>query len=231
MSDEHKTLIPVEATNDDGGALIDVAADQGLLAETASGSGFLPYVQLFTTKSDAVAEGKIGGGEYGLVRDGNITSLGKDFNIIFLTVRARAFQKEDSGEITVVYDKKDPEYERIASLQAASVQGCMTGPEFLVWIPGEETFATFFCGSKTLKREARKFGTFLGGKAANLRSKLIDNGKYKWHGPVVNSCSVALSPLPDPADVAEQLEKFKNPPKPKQGERVDDSDAATDVAR
>lgn len=230
MTDEQKTLIPVDAVETDGGALIDVQADAGLLAETASGSGFLPYLQLFTTKSDAVAEGKIGGGEYGIVRDGNITSVGKEFNLIFLTVRARAFQKDDGGEIIVVYDKNDPEYERIAGLQAAGVQGCMTGPEFLVWLPGEETFATFFCGSKTLRREARKFGTFLGGKAATLRSKLIDNGKYKWHGPVVTNCSVELSPLPDPADVAEQLEKFKNPPKPQKGERVDDA-AANDVAR
>lgn len=228
MSDEQKTLISVDA----GGELINVAEDQGLLAETAAGSGFLPYLQLFTTKSDAVAEGKINGGEYGLVRDGNITSLGKEFNLIFLTVRARAFQKDDSGEITVIYDKNDPEYQRIAALQAEKVNGCMVGPEFLVWIPEEETFATFFCGSPTLKREARKLGTFLGGKAVNLRSKLIDNGKYKWHGPVVNSCSIELSPLPDVENVQEELTKFKNPPKPQKGERVDDeAEVATDVAR
>lgn len=229
-TDEPKTLIPVDESGDD--SLINVGADQQLLAETASGSGFLPYIQLFTTKSDAVAEGKINGGEYGLVRDGNITNLGKEFNLIFLTVRARAFQKEDSGEITVVYDKDDAEYERIAGLQAAQVNGCMCGPEFLVWVPSEETFATFFCGSKTLKREARKFGTFLPGKAASLRSKLIDNGKFKWHGPVVTACSIELSPLPSNEDVAEQLQKFKNPPKPQKGERVSDEAAATtNVAR
>lgn len=226
MSDEQKTLIPVP--QDD--ALINSEADSALLAETASGSGFLPYVQLYTTKSGAVAEGKINGGEYGLVRDGNITCLGKDMNIIFLTIRARAFQKEDSGEISVSYDKNDPEYIRIADLQTAGVDGCMAGPEFLVWIPAEGSFATFFCGSKTLKREARKFGAFLPGKAANLRSKLIDTGKYKWHGPVVTPCSVELSPLPDPEDVIEQIGKFKNPPKAPQGERVDDS-SASDVAR
>ena len=217
MSDEQKSLIDVA-----GGEIIDVAADQGLLAETATGSGFLPYVQLFTLKSGAVADGKINGGHYGLVRDGTISDLGKDTNFVFLTVRARAFLKEDDGEITVVYDKNDAEYERISGLQAASVDGAMVGPEFLIWIPTEETFATFFCGSKTLRREARKFGLYLGGKGANLRSKLIDNGKYKWHGPVVNDCSVDLEPLPTQDEAAEQINKFKNPPKPQaKGDRID----------
>ena len=223
MSEEQKTLIPVSA----GDTLVDVAADQQLLAETASGSGFLPYVQLFTTKSGAVAEGKIGGGEYGLVRDGNIVSLGKEFNIIFLSVRARGFQIDDAGGVSVVYDKNDPEYNRIKGLQAAGVEGAMVGPEFLCWVPSEATFATFFCGSKTLKREARKFGAFLGGKAANLRSKLIEKGKYKWHGPVVNPCSVDLSPLPEVDDANEQVDKFKNPPKPVKKEEA----TTTDVAR
>jgi hypothetical protein len=218
---EEKSLISVESL---GGEMI--VADQNLLKDTSSGGGFLPYLQLFTTKSDAVAEGKINGGEYGLVRDGNIVSLGKNVDVVVLTVRARAFQKEDGGEIAVVYDREDPEYIRIQTLQADNVQGCMAGPEFLIWVPSEGTFATFFCGSKTLKREARKFSPFIGGKACNLRSKLIDNGKYKWHGPVIGNCSTNPSSLPDPADVEEKVLRFKNPPKQKKGEKVEET--ATD---
>jgi hypothetical protein len=215
MSD---SLIPFQA----GGELsTQLADDMELLKEVSSGGEFLPYLQLFTTKSDAVTEGKIGGGHYGLVRDGNITDLGKELNVIVVTVRARAYEKADDGEITVVYDKTDPEYVRIQALQAEGVQGCMAGPEFLFWIPDEKTFATFFCGSKTLKREARKFNPFLGGKGVcNMRVHLIDNGKYKWHGPVVNTCSAAPSALPSAEDSDKEITKFKNPPKPKKGERV-----------
>lgn len=205
---------------DDGGILINAEEDKSLLADTASGSSFLPYLQLFTLKSGAVAEGKINGGEYGLVRDGNITSLGKDINVVVLTLRARAFEMDD-GEINVVYDKDDPEYQRIEQQQADGVEGCMVGPEFLFWVPAEKTFATFFCGSKTLKREARKFGAFVGCKAMNLRSKLIESGKWKWHGPVVNGCSLTLDPLPTSDQVAAEVQRFKNPPKSDAKERVE----------
>lgn len=216
---EDKALVPVESL---GGEMI--AADQELLSEVASGGTFLPYVQLFTTKSDAVAEGKISGGHYGIVRDGNITDLGKEIDVVIFVVRARAFQKEEDGEITVVYDTKDPEYVRIKELQASGVVGAMCGPEFLVWVPAENVFATLFCGSKTMKRAARKFSPFLGGKACNLKSRLIDNGKYKWHGPVIGACSALPSVLPDSDAVEDEVQRFKNPPKLSPGEKVDNDD-------
>lgn len=225
MSDENKALIPAEAI---GGELI--AADQDLLKESTSGGAFLPYLQLFTTKSDAVTEGKINGGEYGLVRDGEITSLGKEVDVIVLTLRGRAFEKDEQGEITVSYDKNDPEYQRIQALQADKVTGRMCGPEFLIFIPSEETFATFFCGSPTLKREARKFSRYLGGKACKMRNKLIDNGKHKWHGPVIGDCSTPPTCVPDADECNELVQRFKNPPKQETAERAAD-DAQDDVER
>jgi hypothetical protein len=178
-----------------------------------------------------VTEAKIGAGRYGIVRDGEITDLGPEIDIICLKVRARAFEKDEQGEITVSYDKTDAEYQRIAALQAAKVQGRMAGPEFLIWVPAEACFATFFCGSPTLKREARKFGPFLGGRACNLRTKIIKNAKGKWHGPVVNACSGTPDPLPTKEDADAQVEKFTNPPKQEKGERVEDGDGAESVVR
>lgn len=225
MSDEKtKALIDVQSA---GGDMI--AADAELLQDVASGGGFLPYVQLFTTKSDPVTDGKIAGGHYGIVRDQKIDDLGEEIDVIVLTVRPRAFEKAEDGEITVCYDKDDPEYARIAALQANKVIGRMVGPEFLIWLPAEACFATFFCGSPTLKREARKFGPFLGGRAMNLRTKICKNAKGKWHGPVVNACSATLEPLPTAEEAADQVEKFKNPPKQDKGERVDENDAESVV--
>jgi hypothetical protein len=220
MSDESKALIDVQTTS---GEMI--AADSDLLKDLASGSGFLPYVQLFTAKSGAVTDGKIMPGHYGLVRDDDIIDLGSELDVVLLTVRARAFEKDEQGEIVVCYDKQDPEYARIAELQANKVTGRMVGPEFLMWIPQEACFATFFCGSATLKREARKLGGFLGGKACNLRTKIIENRKGKWHGPVVNSCTATPDPLPEADAANAEVERFKNPPKQAKGERVDEGDA------
>ena len=220
------SLIPLESL----GGELSVQQEAELLAEVASGGAYLPYMQLFTTKSGPVTEGKIPGGHYGVVRDGNITDIGKEVNLILIAVRARAYEKTDGGQITVVFDKNDAEYIRIQDLQASGVQGCMAGPEFLVWIPSEKTFATYFCGSKTLKREARKLGRFLGGHAVSFRVHLIDNGKHKWHGPLVSACSVSLPSLPDSEELTEEVQKFKNPPKQAQGESAS-PDATDQVSR
>lgn len=199
-----------------------IVADQNLLTELTTAGAFLPYLQLYTTKSDAVTEGKIVGGHYGLNRDSNIVDLGNNVDVVIFTARPRAFQKDDSGEIIVIYDKDDPEYLRIQALQADGMLGCMAGPEILLWIPAEKCFATFFCGSKTLKREARKFGAFIGGKACNLRVKIIDNHKHKWHGPVISPCSTPPTVLPTQEEIVEQVHRFKNPLKTNVAERVEE---------
>lgn len=224
MSDNE--LIPLDAL---GGDLM-VAADAELLGDLSAGQGFLPYIQLFTLKSDAVATDKIKGGHYGLVRDGNITDLGKEIGIYFLAVRARAFFK-DGNNVTVVYDQADPEFVRIKGLQANKVQGAMTGPEVLCWLPAEAAFATFFCGSPTLKKEARSWGKYLGKEPVILKSKLIDNGKHKWHGPVTIPHSGTMAPTPTADDLAEELKKFKNPPKFSPGQRVETPVGSDEVAR
>lgn len=212
MSNE---LIPLDAL---GGDMI-VAQDAELLGDLSSGKEFLPYLQLFTLKSTAVAEGKINGGHYGLVKDGNITDLGKEINICFLSVRPRAFFK-DGTNVIIVFDKEHDEYKRIASMQANKVQGAMTGPEVLCWVPAENTFATFFCGSPTLKKESRGWGTYLGKQPVTLKAKLIDNKGHKWHGPVTLPYSGTLAPMPSPEDIEEEVKKFKNPPAYTPGERV-----------
>jgi hypothetical protein len=227
MSNE---LINVNA----GGELI--AQDVDLLKETSKSAAFLPYFQLFTLKSSAVAEDKIQGGHYGLVRDGNITGLGKEVSIVVATVRARAYEKADDGEVFVCFDKNDPEYIRIKELQANKVLNRMVGPEFLIWIPVEKTFASFFCGSATLKRESGKLGPFLSGetlqkRAATMRSKLITKGEWKWHGPVITACSSPISVLPTQEEWDKELHKFKNPPKTVKGEKVAAGDGTDAVTR
>lgn len=200
----------------------DIAASQDVIDSTTNGSGFLPYLQLFTAKSTACTEGKIPIGHWGLVQDGEIEDLTEEVNVLPISARPRAYQKHGDGNIVVIHDKGDPEYARIRELQANKVNGCMVGPEVLVFLETPGIFASFFCGSPTLRREAKKFKPLFG-KPVTMRSKLIDNGSYKWHGPVIRPCSAGLDPFPSEDEIAEERKRFANPPKP-QIERASDTE-------
>lgn len=178
-------------------------------AVTANAATYLQRLQLFGSKSDACAEGKIGIGHWGLVNDDQITDLGVATDVIFLGFRAKAL--DTSGD--TVINNHDAQSEVFAAIREKSEErdsGCMYGPEFLVYVPSEALFATYFASSKTARREAKKIRPLFG-CAATLKCRLIEKGKYKWHGPVVLTCSAALD-LPDPKIAKAQIDKFNNPP-------------------
>lgn len=50
------------------------------------------------------------------------------------------------------------------------------------------------------------------GKAATVRSQLISNKKFKWHGPVIAPCSLTLT-VPPHKEMVEVINSFNNPPK------------------
>lgn len=180
------------------------------LADVASGdAGFLPRLQLFGSKSNACATGAIGIGRYGLVNDDIITDLGTEVDALVVTWRPKAMQTVDN--ILVEYDPQSELYQQLKEKAGISDSGCMYGPEFLLWIPTQTTFATYFMSSKTARREARKMQPLLQ-KAATFKAKLIETAKYKWHGPVVVPCSAPLE-LPDSEVLVTAAKKFMNPPK------------------
>jgi hypothetical protein len=65
--------------------------------------------------------------------------------------------------------------------------------------------------SKTGRREARNMEPLLG-KAATLKCHLIEQGKYKWHGPIVIPCTTPVE-MPSEEDIRNQWTKFQNPPR------------------
>lgn len=205
-------------------------APEGTFSSLVSGGDYLPRLQLFGSKSDACAEGKIGIGHYGLVKDDVITDLTKEVDIIIIGWRPKAV---DSGDDFVVdyypeIDEKgnvtNPIFKRIMDLSATRDSGCMYGPEFLVWIPSADSFATYHLNSKTGRREARNMEPLLK-KAATLKSRLIEQSKYKWHGPVVIPCSSALD-TPSEEDLREEWAKFQNAPRNEMEVAEDDEERA-----
>lgn len=203
-------LIPKDCV---GGALTSKESFDVLV----SGGDYLPYMQLFGSKSDACAQGKINIGHYGLVKDKQITDIGAEVDLVIISWRPKAVQTGD--DLLVDYHPEMNEdgeitnklFKRIVELSNIRDSGCMYGPELLLWIPSASTFATYHMNSKTARREARNVQSLIG-KAATLKCHLIETPKYKWHGPVAIPCSSPLD-MPPEDEIREQFARFQNPPR------------------
>ncbi|KKN00821.1 hypothetical protein LCGC14_1133900, partial [marine sediment metagenome] len=184
--------------------------------------GYLARLQLFGSKSDACAEGKIGIGRWGLVRDDNIIDLGPELDAVIVSWRPKALQIAKDG-IFADHDPTSDLYMKIKELSEVKDSGCMHGPEFLLWIPSQDQFVTYHMSSKTARRESQKMEPLFG-KAATFRCKLIDppNSRYKWHGPVITGCSDPLE-MPSIEEVTDRVKDFQNPSK-QEVELADDKD-------
>lgn len=182
-------------------------------ADMTTISDYLPRFQLFGSKTDAVAEGRIPAGHYGLVKDDEITDLGEEVNVILVSRRTKALKLGGDTPVSV-YDVKSDLFQEIKAQSAVKDSGCMFGYEFLIWIPDAETFALYHMNNKTGRREAKKTKALMG-CAITLKCHLIDppTSKYKWHGPVILPCSTPLG-MPDDEKLRVQCNKFHNPPAP-----------------
>ncbi len=203
----------------------------GALAETfddiVKSGDYLGRLQLFGSKSDACATGEIGIGHWGLVRGDDITDLSGEDDIIIIGWRAKAL--DTSGDALIIdFDSKSDTFADIKGRAGTRDSGCMFGPEFLVYLPEQAVFATYYMSSKTARREAKKV-VALEGKAATFKCRLIETPKYKWHGPVVLPCSAPVIAPPEDKVRAEWA-KFANPPK-SDVEVADDSDSTDTRAR
>ncbi len=188
----------------------------GALAETfddiVKSGNYLGRLQLFGSKSDAVAEGRIPAAHYGFVHDDDITDLGEEVDLVIIGWRAKAL--DTSGDALIIdFNSKSEIFADIKARSGSRDSGCMFGPEFLVYLPEQDVFATYYMSSKTARREAKKVVPLVG-KAATLKCHLIDPpaSKYKWHAPLVFPCSAPMKAPPEDK-LREEWAKFSNPPK------------------
>ncbi len=185
-------------------------ASADAFSEVVSSGDYLSRFQLFGSKTDAVAEGRIPVAHYGLVKDDEITDLGAEVDVIIITWRPKAVQT--GNDFVISHDTKSEVFQTIKAMSSVRDSGAMYGPEFLLWIPDAGVFTAFHMNSKTSRREAKKVAPLIG-KACTFKARLIDppTSKYKWHGPVAIPCSAALTPPSEDALRAE-ADKFLNPP-------------------
>lgn len=176
-----------------------------------SGLRFLPRLQLFSGNSEAVKGGLMPVGHYGLVTGKNkIIPLGKEVDILAFVWRPKAIDMSNTDKIVAVFEPSDPMFQEIQERSSEQDSGCVYGPEFLVWIPQLERFATLLFGSKSARMEAPNLKSRLQ-KPTTLQVDLAKKGRNSWHVIVVNQCS---TPFPWPAKelVQEQVKNFNNPP-------------------
>lgn len=191
-------------------------APEGTFDSLVSGGDYLPALRLFGSKTDACAEGKIGIGHYGLLKDDKITDLGIEVDVVLISWRPKAVSTGEDFLIDYHPEIIDgvitnPIFKKIVDLAGTRDSGCMYGPEYLVWVPSADTFALLHMNSKTNRREARNMEP-LHGKAATLKSKLIKQGKYTWHGIVTIPCSAPID-VPPEDTIRDEWTKFQNPPR------------------
>jgi hypothetical protein len=195
-------LIPVESVGD-----MIPQMDEKTLAQVSSSGDFLPRLQLFGGNSDACKKGQIQIAHYGLVTGKDtIEDLGKEVDVIVICGRPKALRICDDGTIITKFDPNDDQFKKIAEDSAVQDSGCMYGPEFMLFIPDTQRFATFFMSSKTARRSAASVHARLR-KAATLKAEFIETKKYSWHGPVCVPCSTPLSP-PSADDIKAAVTKF-----------------------
>jgi len=197
--------------------------------EISSASQFLPRIQLFGSNNAVVKQGTFPAGHYGLsTAKDTIENLGKEFNCIPYKVRAKAVDFRDRKNIVQVFDKNSEAFADIKERSKVKDSDCMYGPEFLVWLPDQERFATFFFNNPTMRNAAPHLYAFTPegnvskqAAPATCKIRFIPDPKFGgWHGPTIVKCSVPMeSP---PADRIEQeVALFMNPPVKAPAEEVE----------
>lgn len=169
---------------------------------------YLPRLQLYDSNSNAVKQGTIQIGTYGLATANNITSLGKEAKLFVCSMRFKAMDL--NGGVKSFYNPDHKEFLRIKKTSEGQNTGCLCGPEFLVFLPDINKFATFFMSSKTMRREAPNVRALIG-KGCLLRTRLIEKKPYTWFGPIATPYTSPMK-LPDAINLQAELDGFNNPP-------------------
>lgn len=182
--------------------------DDKAFEKTASSGKYLPRLQLMGGSSEKCKAGEFPVNNYALVTGEVYTDLGKECDVLVIAWRPKAMEIGDA--IINSHDPESAEFKRIMDRADVKDSGCMFGPEYLVYVPAVKKFATFFCGSKTARKEAPAIKERML-SAATFKSKKIQTKDYTWYGPQCVPCSTPFD-VPAMDLIKVELEKFNNPP-------------------
>lgn len=199
------------------------------IRDMAKTADYLQRVQITGSNSDIVQNQKIEAGFIVLVQDKeHFVDLGKEVDMIFYTMRPKALQiDQTAGQILQFFDRSHSEFKRIQAQSAIRDSGCMFGLEFLVYLPNREQFASFYCGSKSGRKESPNILDIMNVSddpdnpiwkpaAITIKPKFIPKApgrKYSWWSFEVFKCSSPLAAQPEMEELKTEVEKFNTPPK------------------
>lgn len=193
----------------EGMNLVAKNVDDEAFSDVAKSSSFLPRLQLCGASSDAVKEGKVPMGHFALANRKEMIPLGAEIHIVNFGMRLKALDMSDKPP-KAYYDPKSADFQRVKAMAEKKVKGeqpkGLCGCEFLVWIPDQKTFATFYLANATLLGEAKKVRALIG-KRMSLKSDLKSNAKFKWHGMLTFECSLPLE-MPSKAELLQENRRF-----------------------
>lgn len=182
-----------------------VASDD-VFNDMAKSTGF-KRVQLFGSNSLEVKKGEIPCGVFAIVDGSETKVMGKTFDCLVLDWRPKAIRIEPVMEI--LYDSTCAEFKKIQAESTVKDSKCMCGIEFLLYIP-KEGFIPYYLSNKSSMYEAKPLKALIG-KAATIKTILIEGKEFSWHAPKVSSCSVPITDIPKPEDVAAEITAFRTP--------------------
>lgn len=177
------------------------------ISRIADSSNILPRVQFMTAKSTKCSSGEFPLNNYALVKNGVFQDIGKEPVCYIAAWRFKAIEIVEGKVLSVSYDENSSEYKRIEAASKGQNTGCMSGAEFLVYIPDISTWASFFMGTKSAKAEVPTMILNIG-RFVMLSSRLVPSKKYTpWWAPQVSGCSATFQ-LPPEGEIFQMITTF-----------------------
>lgn len=193
---------------------------------------YLPRLQLLTSNSEKCKEGEFPTNHYARVHDSDYRDLGATVDVLVIAWRPLAIETTPEGDVITCYDpalengQPTGDFARIqAEADKPGMNGCMYGFQFLVWVPSEKEFMTYYMASKTARRASASVKALMH-KAATLGSQKIENKDFTWYGPTCQACSTPFE-MPEKEEIVKQMDTFLNPPEP-EVQTSDDTDEGSD---
>lgn len=208
--------------------------DGGDIEDLTKTSVFLPQIRVYGSSTDAVKEGKIPMGHFGLyISSKSIIDLGEQFDSLAIAWRPRASSVDGDTPLNFfgqlvdskwVYSRGFTDFKTRAM---SKEMGYLAGLEFLMYVPTLKKFALLFMGNPTLRQEGANVKALIG-CGVTLKIKLIKK-KYTWHGCDAFECTTPFD-LPSDNDIKDQMVEFRKP-KDSDVEFVDEPQGSTSRAR
>ena len=203
--DNDQALISLENTGNNA-----IQRNEDVLKDLMSGGGWLPRLQLMTANTAKCKSGEFAVNHYALVQGQNFEDLGNQVDVLVIDWRPKALDTSGDNVISS-YDHESVEFKSIVAGADEPNSGKMFGAEYLIYIPGKGSFATFFMGTKSARTDIPTVNARLQ-KAATLKAQKLSNKTNEWFSPLCVPCSTPFD-MPDQEELKEQHHKFLNPPK------------------